>query len=103
MTAKFAGRCRECGDRIEKGDSILWGRNEGARHEHCPSPEPSHYDDSDYDEPIDPQIARDEADYQQGVAEAQQYLDNKRMYGAELAEQWEMEAELARYNRGEDW
>jgi hypothetical protein len=98
MTAKFAGSCRKCGDHIEKGDSILWGRNEGANHANCPID-----DGSDYDEPVDPQAARDEAEYQQGRAEAQQYIDNKAIYGSELAEQWEMDAEMGRYNRGEDY
>jgi hypothetical protein len=102
MKAKYSGYCRECGEPIEVGDEILWTRGLGATHVNCPVAV-SDYHDSDYDEPIDPQIARDEAEYQRGVAEAQQYIDNKRIYGSELAEQWEMEAELARYNRGEDY
>jgi hypothetical protein len=99
MQAKFAGRCRSCGERIEVGSHILWSKAEGARHVNCgqqassPDPDPELYYDND----------SDEAEYQRGRAEAEQYQMNRRLYGARLAEQWEMEAELARYNRGDDY
>lgn len=47
------------------------------------------------------QDARDEAEYQRGVAEGRRYSSDRAIYGAELAEQWEMEAEMAAWNRGE--
>lgn len=108
MTAKYAGYCRECGKPIEAGDSILWTRGLGATHANCPKVEHCAYAEEDSADRAEAyyagqESARDEAEYQQGRAEAQQYMDNKRMYGSELAEQWEMDAELARYNRGEDW
>lgn len=44
MKAKFNGKCRDCGGRIEAGDEIRWSRAQGARH-------------------ADEQTCRDEADY----------------------------------------
>lgn len=32
MTAKFAGKCRNCGGRIEVGEQISWSRELGACH-----------------------------------------------------------------------
>ena len=63
------------------------------------------YDDYDY---ADARIAkrerrRQDAEYEKGKAEAERYLSDRKIYGAELADQWEMEAEMARYNRGEDY
>ena len=46
---------------------------------------------------------RMDAEYAQGYAEAKQYSSDVKAYGRELADQWEMEAEMARYNRGEDY
>jgi len=39
---------------------------------------------------------RDEAEYQQGVAEARTYQQEKELFGEELANQWDMERELRR-------
>jgi hypothetical protein len=35
MKAKYAGKCRECGGRIRKGDEIDWSRGGGAIHARC--------------------------------------------------------------------
>jgi hypothetical protein len=43
------------------------------------------------------------AEYRRGIAEGQEYSRNRKVFGDALAEQWEMEAEMARYNRGEDY
>jgi hypothetical protein len=97
MKAKYGGRCRECGERIEVGDEILWGRGEGARHLNCPvEPEPEYDDSADAAEAYyaDQERAREDAEYNRGRMEAEQYLMNKRLYGSELAEQWEMEREM---------
>lgn len=108
MKARYAGYCRDCGEPIEVGDSILWARGLGAVHDGCPKRDSyGDYDDGGADAAeayyADQERARDEAEYQRGRAEAEQYLMNKRLYGSELAEQWEMEAELARWNRGDDY
>lgn len=60
---------------------------------------PEDDDDADYRR----QRSRDEQEYQLGLAQGRQYSNDVRMFGRELAEQWEMDAELARYNRGEDY
>lgn len=78
MTAKFDGKCKGCGVRVRKGDRILWGRSEGTYHAGC--------------QPLaDPAAA---AEYQQGRADADRYMANREIYGAELADAWELEAEL---------
>jgi len=33
MTAKHAGRCKGCGQKINPGDAILWARGKGAWHD----------------------------------------------------------------------
>ena len=35
LHAKYAGTCRDCGGAIQVGDSILWFRGHGVRHEDC--------------------------------------------------------------------
>jgi len=49
----------------------------------------------------DKQQSRDNAEYAQGYAEGKRYVNDVKTYGRELADQWEMDAELARYNRGD--
>ena len=87
MLSKFKGTCTACKGSIRKGERIAWSRETGAMHESCaPSGD-----------------SRADAEYQAGVADANRYLNDKAIYGEALAEQWEMEAEMARYNRGEDY
>jgi hypothetical protein len=62
-------------------------------------------DGSDYNEPEDyetQQARRDDADYAQGVADAREYQQNKKMFGNDAAERLEVQAEQRRYNEGED-
>jgi hypothetical protein len=35
ITARFPGRCRNCGGRISQGDKINWNRDGGATHISC--------------------------------------------------------------------
>ena len=108
--ARYSSRCPECKGHVSNGsrivsmecgwvhakcaDDIIRARIEG---EAC----------SDYDEGAvlsgRADRARMDAEYAQGYAEAQTYSDNARMFGREIADQWEMDAEMARYNRGDDW
>lgn len=37
ITAKYAGTCRECGGRIEEGETVDWVRGEGTAHVECPT------------------------------------------------------------------
>jgi len=41
MVAKFAGKCRVCGGRIEVRSNILWSREKGAAHAVCPASAPA--------------------------------------------------------------
>ncbi len=91
MNARYAGKCRQCGTAIRVGESILWARGEGVLHVGC-----------------DPGFVYEETGetgsaYAQGRAEAQRYSDEVKIYGRELADQFEAQDELARYNRGEDY
>lgn len=85
--AKYAGTCKHCKTPINVGQSISGGRSTGYWHASCA---PS-------------QDSRADQQYWRGRNEGHQYSQNVKTYGRELAEQWEMEAEMARYNRGEDW
>ncbi len=115
ITAKYASRCRGCGGGIAQGETILWARGEGSRHPACETAAPAPAGASmrrvvdarrpaEVADDLDRQIAEselrvaardgDEAEYQRGRAEAERYLSDRRIYGAELAEQWEIEREM---------
>ena len=52
---------------------------------------------------IEGEIARrEQAEYEAGKAEAEMRRAERRIYGDELAEQFHMQDDLNRYNRGED-
>jgi len=36
MISKYKGTCILCGKRIQVGDPIIYSKDKGARHEHCP-------------------------------------------------------------------
>jgi len=100
MYAKYSGKCRVCGGRIYKGDAILWSRGEGARHLSC---------DPEVDCDFEAQEARRErnrmdSEYAAGVADAQRYLDEKKIYGEALADEFALQDEFNRYWKlGEDY
>lgn len=82
MEAKYAGACEGCGGQINPGDQIAWSRNDGTYHAGCkPSGNPAA-----------------DREYWQGAAEANLWMTERRIYGDELADAWEMERELR-----EDW
>jgi len=83
IKAKYDSTCAGCGSTIHKGDTITgtrgdWFHGSGAGQGCAPSGN-----------------ARADAAYLQGAREANRYLEDKRMFGEELAEQWELERELA--------
>lgn len=86
ITAKYDGTCRGCGGPIRKGEKIEWTKKEGAFHQGCKPSGPGG------------RVSREDREYYAGRADAQRYLDDRRIYGEELAEQWEIERELR-----EDW
>lgn len=102
--AKFPGTCRACNGKIEVGQHITKG-GKGYVHKRCPGaaakrklPAVGYVAGT-----RDPELARMDAEYAQGLAEGERYMSDVKLYGRELAEEWEMDAELARYNRGEDY
>lgn len=116
LTAKYRSRCVTCGQEIAPGDRIVCAGPKRTMHEGCfaRGPEvadsagrpwragerPEHvgtYADEDFVEMSNGRrLTQREADseYARGVAEAQRYLDDRRIYGAELADAWELEREL---------
>lgn len=95
ITLKYPGKCRDCGVTLEPGDRARWY---GRGRIYCE--DENHGSDDDY---VAREIKRREnAEYAQGKADAERYLSDVATYGRELAEAWEMEAELGRYNRGEE-
>jgi len=103
MFAKYAGRCRGCGESIAVGDQILWSRREGAHHDNgvC-------YRDtgigaryrSDAETEMDwegEMIAREEREYQQGYHEVAA-IHAMSAAGSDLREQMYLEMEQRDYN-----
>lgn len=83
MTAKYAGTCAGCNRRFKKGTRIKWSRaTRETWHENCA---PTGRDGA---------YTRDDREYLAGVADANRYMDDVRIYGRELAEAWEIEREM---------
>ncbi|MAH50314.1 hypothetical protein CMI37_31120 [Candidatus Pacearchaeota archaeon] len=113
MSSKYAGKCGICGSRFPKGEAIVYDGK--AHHANC-------FDNGiagvnakvetinaagrvSWDEPEDPEVAlnrRENQQYEQGKADARSYRENRKMFGNEMAEAMEMEAEMFRYNNGLD-
>ena len=81
ITAKYAGRCDDCGGRIEIGDRIYWARGEPTRHSACP----------DVVEPERPWFHEDRltgeynAEYAAGVADYEREKFNRETFGEDYA------------------
>jgi len=87
ITAKYDGECRWCGTPVRQGEGAWWQRGQGVGHINCrPSGD-----------------RRADNEYWAGRAEGQRYSDEVQIYGRELAEQFAVEDELARWNAGEDY
>jgi hypothetical protein len=104
--AKFPGKCGKCGtcsNPIAVGERIVRA-TKGYAHAACAKtakrqlPVVGHTGAQ-----RDPELARMNAEYEAGLADGERYMSDVKLYGRELAEEWEMDAEMARYNRGEDY
>ena len=78
IKASYGGTCKGCGGSFQAGSVILYGGRGLTFHVGC----------QDTGQP-----ALD-AEYRQGMADAHRWQENKRLFGPELADQWEMEREL---------
>ena len=83
IKARYESSCAGCGGTMRKGDTITgtsgdWYHGSGAGQGCAPSGN-----------------ARADAVYMQGAREANRYLDDRKMFGEELADQWELERDLA--------
>lgn len=84
--AKYRGSCRHCGTAIMIGQLIA-GSGGSYSHKDC-LPSGSRSADRQY---------------WQGRGDGQRYSDDVKTYGSELANQFAMDDERARYNRGDDY
>ena len=91
IKARYNGTCPACREPIHAGETVEWHRGGKARHPRCT-------------QRVAPAEDHDgtEAEYQKGLADGERYSSDRRIYGDVLAEQWALEDELARYNRGEE-
>ncbi len=110
IVAKYRGHCKfECGAGILKGDKIVYRGYGQTWHVDC-------YDKTGIKDGIygrgtvktytpspdnDPEVqlakrelAHDNAEYQKGVTDANNYMENKRWFGEEEAERMEIEKEF---------
>jgi predicted nucleic acid-binding Zn-ribbon protein len=83
IIAKFAGKCRKCNERFEAGEKIMWDRCLGSRHTTCPEAET-----------YDPDRARDNAEYNAGVADYNRWKEDRAMFGDEVADALDIEHDL---------
>jgi hypothetical protein len=100
MQARYPGKCWGCNGAISPGDPILWGRDDGTFHAAChddgsgqaAGPGPS--EDNGELQAERRVIAAEEREYQAGIADGERYSSDRKIYGEELADQWEIDREL---------
>ena len=63
MISKYGGKCIECNQAINKGDSILWAKSLGAKHETCPNVQSEDFGISVMDNDDTPKIWKDPKKY----------------------------------------
>ena len=85
LRAKFQGQCGRCGTDIFTGEVIKRHEN-GWCHSNC-VPGPGH----------------DGSEYAAGRAQGAMESAERKIYGRQLADQFHMNDDLARYNAGEDY
>ncbi len=109
MKARFTGNCLGGKDPVKVGDEIVRDRYGWSHPEHK-SVEPLGVslnrrpaDWAEFDE-ARRERERDEAEYQQGLADGRRYHDEVKAYGRELADAFAAEDEWNRYwKNGEDY
>ena len=97
LTARFSGTCDACGETVAIGDKILWAKGETYHDSGACRPgatDRDHEEDDGEDRAERALARRDEAEYRQGIADGRRYSEDRKTYGHELAERWEMEEEM---------
>lgn len=108
MVSKYPGKCGACLEKFPVGTKILWEKGSAPRHVSCNALIDGLLakDVKGYSRNLTSTLAselspweghttsRENADYNAGVADANRYMSDKAIYGAELAEQWDIEADL---------
>lgn len=104
LTAKYPGRCRECGGKIYPGDDIAWAGRGRTYHEACwenpnGAAHPGELNEPDVcDECGRAHYGRTchycNAEYARGVQDVENWRWNRMIYGDEMAEAMEIEREI---------
>jgi hypothetical protein len=93
MTLKYDSTCADCGADLPAGSEARGYKQRGKW---------IFYGTECHEDTRTSSERRDDAEYAKGVAEADRYLADVKMFGREQADAFELEAERARYNRGEE-
>jgi|TARA_R110002124_G_scaffold125629_1_gene284895 hypothetical protein len=80
--AKYPGKCRVCGGKTQRNEEVVWhSGGQGVVHMKC-----HHFNPRS-----------DNAEFNKGVAEVEQWREEKALFGTEYAEQLAMEREFNEY------
>ena len=80
--AKYPGKCRVCGGKTQRNEEVVWqAGGQGVTHMKC-----HHFNPRS-----------DNAEFNKGVAEVEQWREEKALFGTEYAEQLAMEREFNEY------
>mgnify|MGYP004451254059 CR=1 FL=1 len=103
--ARYNGTCCRCGEPIVPNERIEGLGYNGYRHTGCTAPAATTATLGDNEPKMaeDTQRRIDDQEYALGYAAGTQYCNDVKTYGQELADQWEMDRELAAWNRGDDY
>lgn len=84
ITAKYAGQCDSCGERIEIGDRIYWERGRPSCHTRCEVPE---IPENDRGEAIlaERELGWEELEYAAGKADYEREKFNRETFGEDYA------------------
>jgi hypothetical protein len=106
MKSRFAGKCKGCGGGISAGADIGYAKSVGALHAACVQGRSveAFIADNDNDDQIAAseraidraERARDDAEYNAGIADVERWRMNKLVYGEEAAERMDIEDDLRR-------
>lgn len=100
MVSKYPGKCRACGYPFAAGSQIKWGAGV-TLHANCQTAFEAQDRDHEAPDWETVQRRRDAYEYQLGRAQGEVRQAERRLYGAEMVEQFDLQDELNAYNRGD--